>query len=81
MGSLIGDLSDSMQVFAITHLPQIASKGECHLLVYKDILNGSTVTKIKKIENEERVMEIARMRSGKELTQAAIAHAKVFLSD
>ncbi len=81
MGSLIGDLSDSMQVFAITHLPQIASKGECHLLVYKDIVNGSAVTKIKKIENEERVMEIARMLSGKELTQAAIANAKVFLSD
>ncbi len=80
MGSLIGDLSTFMQVFAITHLPQIASKGDCHLLVYKENLSGSTVTKIKKIEKEERILEIARMLSGKELTQAAIANAKVFLS-
>lgn len=80
MGTLIGDLSGYMQVFAITHLPQIASKGDCHLLVYKEIRGGSTVTEIKKIENEERVMEIARMLSGKELTQAAVANAKVFLS-
>ncbi|MHC1780518.1 MAG: DNA repair protein RecN [Bacteroidales bacterium] len=80
MGTLIGDLSGYMQVFAITHLPQIASKGECHLLVYKENRSGSTITKIKKIENDERIMEIARMLSGKELTQAAIANAKVFLS-
>lgn len=80
MGSLIGDLSDFMQVFAITHLPQIASKGNCHLLVYKESISGNTITKIKKIENDERIMEIARMLSGKELTQAAIANAKVFLS-
>jgi len=80
MGTLIGDLSGFMQVFAITHLPQIASKGDCHLLVYKENQQGSVVTKIRKIENEERILEIARMLSGKELTQAAIANAKVFLS-
>lgn len=81
MGLLIDGLSQKMQVFAITHLPQIASKGECHLLVFKEILQvGSTVTKIKKIEKEERVMEIARMLSGTELTLAAVANARVFLS-
>ena len=80
MGSLIDGLSQKMQVFAITHLPQIASKGECHLLVFKEIQQvGSTVTKIKKIEKEERVMEIARMLSGSELTSAAVANARVFL--
>jgi len=82
MGLLIDDLSKKMQVFAITHLPQIASKGECHLLVFKEIMQaGSTVTKIKKIEREERVMEIARMLSGTELTLAAVANARVFLSE
>ncbi|PKO98761.1 MAG: DNA repair protein RecN [Bacteroidetes bacterium HGW-Bacteroidetes-8] len=81
MGSLIDGLSQKMQVFAITHLPQIASKGGCHLLVFKEVLQvGGTVTKIKKIEREERVMEIARMLSGTELTGAAVANARVFLS-
>jgi len=81
MGLLIDALSQKMQVFAITHLPQIASKGECHLLVFKEFRQvGSTVTKIKKIEKEERVMEIARMLSGTELTDAAVANARVFLS-
>lgn len=81
MGSLIDGLSQKMQVFAITHLPQIASKGGCHLLVFKEALQiGGTVTKIKKIEREERVMEIARMLSGTELTGAAVANARVFLS-
>ncbi|MDP3437482.1 MAG: DNA repair protein RecN [Bacteroidales bacterium] len=81
MGSLIDGLSQKMQVFAITHLPQIASKGECHLLVFKEVQQvGSTVTRIKKIEKEERVMEIARMLSGTELTGAAVANARVFLS-
>lgn len=81
MGLLIGELSNNMQLFAITHLPQIASKGNCHLLVYKEEgETGAAASKIKRIEDQERVMEIARMLSGSELTAAAIANAKEFLS-
>jgi DNA repair protein RecN (Recombination protein N) len=80
MGKLLYDLSKKMQIFAITHLPQIASKGNCHLLVFKDFDDkGVTKTNIKKIEGEERVLEIARMLSGSELTQAAIANARELL--
>lgn len=81
MGVLIDDLSKDMQVFAITHLPQIASKGNCHLLVYKDIdSDGKAATGIRKIEDDQRMMEIARMLSGSGLTDAAIANARVFLT-
>lgn len=82
MGLLIGELSNNMQLFAITHLPQIASKGECHLLVYKEEgESGAAASKIKRIDNQERIMEIARMLSGSELTPAAVANAKEFLSN
>jgi DNA repair protein RecN (Recombination protein N) len=80
MGVLIDELSKNMQVFAITHLPQIASKGGCHLLVYKEAdITGKAATKIKEIKEDQRVMEIARMLSGADLTDAAVANAKVFL--
>jgi DNA repair protein RecN (Recombination protein N) len=80
MGALIDELSQNLQLFTITHLPQIASKGSCHLLVYKETGgNGKSTTKIKKIEEEERIMEIARMLSGSKLTEAAIANAREFL--
>lgn len=82
MGLLIGELSNNMQLFVITHLPQIASKGECHLLVYKEEGGkGAAVSKIKKLENQERTMEIARMLSGSQLTSASIKNAKEFLSN
>ncbi|MFA6769867.1 MAG: DNA repair protein RecN [Bacteroidales bacterium] len=82
MGLLIGELSNNLQLFAITHLPQIASKGDCHLLVYKEEgETGAAASKIKRIDGQERVMEIARMLSGSELTPAAIANAKEFLSN
>ena len=80
MGNLLDELSQNMQIFAITHLPQIASKGECHLLVYKEISSkGDTESKISKITGEKRVNEIARMLSGSTLTDEAIENAKVFL--
>lgn len=80
MGALIDELSQNMQLFTITHLPQIASRGNCHILVYKETgENGKSATKIKKIEKEERVMEIARMLSGSKLTEAAIANAREFI--
>jgi DNA repair protein RecN (Recombination protein N) len=82
MGQLIGEMAEGMQIFAITHLPQIASKGECHLLVYKDMegANGAR-TAIKRINGEERLMEIARMLSGSRMTDAAIANARELLNN
>lgn len=82
MGSLIQELSINMQLFVITHLPQIASKGECHLLVYKEEdKEGQISTKIKRLEENDRVMEIARMLSGSLMTEAAVNNARVFLNN
>lgn len=80
MGNLIGQLGNHMQLFAITHLPQIAAKGETHLLVYKEF-DGRQVaaTRIKALDKQERVMEVARMLSGAELSKAAIENAKFLL--
>ncbi len=82
MGELIGEMGQSMQVFAITHLPQIAVKGETHLLVYKEFdQSGQARTNIKELSGEERVKEVARMLSGEQLSQAAIENAKYLLSN
>ncbi len=82
MGNLIDALSKKMQIFAITHLPQIASKGKTHLLVYKDLdEKGVTRTNIREISNQERVQELARMLSGSNLTQAAVANARELLGN
>jgi DNA repair protein RecN (Recombination protein N) len=81
MGTLIGKMGESMQIFAITHLPQIASKGKTHLLVYKEFENNVAKSRIREITGEERVTEIARMLSGSELSQAAIANAKELLGN
>ena len=78
MGSVICSLGDHMQVFAITHLPQVAAKGRAHYLVSKDIdpLFGSAVSKIERLSDEQRVLEIARMLSGSVLTDEAVANAR-----
>ena len=76
VGDIIYELSKNMQIINITHLPQIASKGNAHYEVYKEESNiGTTVTKIKSLTYEERVLHIARMLSGKDITQAAINNA------
>jgi DNA repair protein RecN (Recombination protein N) len=80
MGTLIGNLGEHMQIFAITHLPQIATKGETHLLVYKEFNEQKIArTGIKKLATQERIMEVARMLSGAELSKAAIENAKFLL--
>jgi len=80
MGAIIYELSKNMQVINITHLPQIASKGNSHFVVYKEIENtGTTATHIKLLTSEERVMEIAKMLSGQNVTEAAIANARELL--
>ena len=75
MGRIIAELGDSMQVVNITHLPQVASKGTAHFVVYKR--DGRTG--ITRLTDEERITEIAKMLSGSRITDAAIAQARILL--
>ena len=81
MGSMICAMGSYMQVFAITHLPQVAAKGNAHYLVSKDIdpTASIAVSKIERLSDKQRVLEVARMLSGSTLTDAAIANAESLL--
>lgn len=79
MGHIMQDLGSKMQVFAITHLPQIAAQGKAHYFVYKEDIQDRTVTRIRPLGKEERVREVARMLSGSALTEASLANAKDLL--
>lgn len=81
VGNIMKKMSETMQVVTITHLPQIASKGNAHLMVYKEINQNTTFTRIKNLNQEERVEEIAKMLSGNELSKAAVENAKVLLKN
>jgi DNA repair protein RecN (Recombination protein N) len=76
MGNIIKKLSEKTQVINITHLPQIAAKGDAHYLVYKEDTATTTHTQVRKLNNDERVVEIAKMLSGSQITDTAIKHAK-----
>jgi DNA repair protein RecN (Recombination protein N) len=80
VGNIISDMAKSMQVINITHLPQIASKGSHHFLVYKDQENNLTETRIRLLNSTERVTEIAKMLSGEKISEAAITNAKHLLN-
>ena len=82
MGSMICAMGSYMQVFAITHLPQVAAKGSAHYLVSKDIdpTASTAVSKIERLSDKQRVLEVARMLSGSTLTDAAIANAESLLN-
>jgi DNA repair protein RecN (Recombination protein N) len=77
MGSMICRMGGDMQVFSITHLPQVAAKGDAHYLVTKE----NDVTSIRLLSREERVREIARLLSGSVITDAAVANAEALLGD
>lgn len=79
MGQIMQEFGQSMQVIAITHLPQIAAKGRAHYLVYKTDDEKTTTTNLRKLSDKERLEEIARMLSGSSLTDAAIQNARVML--
>jgi DNA repair protein RecN (Recombination protein N) len=79
MGDIMHRMGAAMQVIAITHLPQIAAKGESHFFVYKEETRDLTETYIRRLSPEERIKEIAQMLSGSELTGAAIENAKELL--
>lgn len=80
MADTMLQLSKNMQVFAITHLPQIAAKGQSHFKVYKQDSGSKTETNLKLLSDNERINEIAQMLSGSSLPSSAIAHAKQLLN-
>ena len=71
----------SQQVLAITHLPQIAAKGDSHYLVYKEDVGNRTLTRIKQLDSDGRITELAHMLSGSVVTEAARENAKQLLKD
>ena len=79
VGEVMEDLASNMQVIAISHLPQIASKGESHFKVYKEDRDNKTYSNIVKLNREERILEIAQMLSGANPGEAALIHAKDLL--
>lgn len=80
MGVIMKDMSQTMQVFAITHLPQIAAKGTTHFKVYKRIAAEQTYSEIKQLTPEERIQEIAQMLSGATVSESAYNHARELLN-
>lgn len=79
MGNILKDISLDMQVINITHLPQIAAKGDHHYLVYKEDTDSETVTRLKLLSPDERVSELAKMLSGEIITEAARMNAAELL--
>ena len=80
MGEIMKDMSQMMQIFAITHLPQIAAKGTAHFKVSKSTVGEDTQSELKLLSNEERVVEIAQMLSGTVVSDSALNHAKALLN-
>ena len=80
MGEIMKQMSANMQVFAITHLPQIAGKGKDHFKVFKIIKDNQTQSELKLLTKDERVIEIAQMLSGSTISDSALNHAKELLN-
>jgi DNA repair protein RecN (Recombination protein N) len=81
VGNIIRRMAEKMQIINITHLPQVASKGKYHYLVYKTDDEKTSVTRMKLLNPAERRIEIAKMLSGEEVTNAALENARVLLGD
>lgn len=80
MAEIMYQMSKTMQVFTITHLPQVAAKGDQHYKVYKEEVQGVTTSQMKKLNQEQRVVEIAEMLGGKDISSSARAHANELLA-
>ena len=80
MASIMQEMSRYMQVFTITHLPQIAAKGDAHFKVFKSEINNSTITELKSLNSQERLEEITQMLAGSKVTASAKAHAQQLLN-
>ena len=81
MGRILGEMAQTMQVIAITHLPQIAVKGRCHLKVFKTDSDKKTSSGITELKGDERVVEVAKMLSGADLSDAALNNARALLEN
>ena len=81
IGGLLKDLSNKKQLIVITHLPQIASKASAHLYAYKQTKESRTIANIKKLDSSDRQREVARMLSGKEITEYSLKQAERFILD
>lgn len=81
MVRMMKDISQNHQVICITHLPQVAAKGESHYFVYKDNSSDKTISKIKLLQPEERVQELAKMIAGANPSASALASAKELLQN
>lgn len=79
MGRIMTEMSENMQVIAITHLPQVAAKGKTHYRVYKQDTDDRTISNIEKLDNKQRIEEIAKMLSGAQITEAALENAKALM--
>jgi DNA repair protein RecN (Recombination protein N) len=80
MGEIMKDMSAKMQIFAITHLPQIAAKGDSHFKVFKSTVADDTQSELKLLAPDERITEIAQMLSGANISDSALNHAKELLN-
>ena len=80
IGEMMADIARTIQVIAITHLPQVAANGDHHLRVFKTDNEVETLTRVQLLDEQEHVMEIARMLSGKDTNQAAIENAKSLIN-
>jgi DNA repair protein RecN (Recombination protein N) len=80
IATIMQQMSKQMQVITITHLPQIAAKGNQHYKVFKEEINSVTTTSLKKLSEDERIVEIAEMLSGKNISDSAMTHAKELLN-
>ena len=80
MGEIMKEMSATMQVFVITHLPQIAAKGNSHYKVSKRNQGETTISELNLLTQEERIQQIAEMLSGKDITDSALQHAKALLN-
>ena len=79
VGQILSGMGKYMQVINITHLPQVASRGTRHYHVYKDDTDNSTFTRVKLLSPEERILEVARLLSGSEVTETAMKNARELL--
>lgn len=80
MGEIMENMSHQMQIFAITHLPQIAAKGKVHFKVSKTTIGNDTQSELKILSDQERIIEIAQMLSGTIVSDSALNHAKALLN-
>jgi len=80
VGRILEEMGKEMQVINITHLPQVAARGRKHLHVYKEYQGESTITRIRLLTEEERVMEVAKLLSGSEVTPTAVENARELLN-